>query len=126
MGLTSAITQQEMAQYQATARQRATKRRQALLARRLAARQTAEQAAALLKRDYGASRVLLFGSLSRDEPFSLHSDIDLAVWGLDERVYYRVVSRLLALDPSVSIDLLRAETLSADLLCVIETTGLSL
>jgi len=126
MGLTSAITQQEMAQYQATARQRATKRRQALLARRLAARQTAEQAAALLKRDYGASRVLLFGSLSRDEPFSLHSDIDLAVWGLDERIYYRVVSRLLDLDPSVSIDLLRAETLSADLLCVIETTGLSL
>lgn len=63
----------------------------------------------------------LFGSLARDEPFTPHSDIDLAVWGLDERDYYRVVSRLLDLDPSISIDLLRVETLSDALIHAIET-----
>lgn len=124
--LASVITPQDMVRYQATARRRAAKRRQAIEARRQAAWEIAKRAAALLKSDYGVSRVVLFGSLSRDEPFSFHSDIDLAVWGLDERVYYRAVSRLLDLDPSVSIDLLRAETLNADLLYIIETTGILL
>ena len=95
-------------------------------ARRRVAWEIAQRAAALLKVDYGASRVVLFGSLSRDEPFSSHSDIDLAVWGLDERVYYRVVSRLLDLDPSISVDLLRAEALRDDLIHAIETTGMEL
>ncbi|MFM7584801.1 MAG: hypothetical protein ACKO9F_19020 [Caldilinea sp.] len=70
--------------------------------------------------------MVLFGSLSRDEPFTPHANIDLAVWGLDERVHYRVVSRLFDLDLSVSIDLLRAETLSDDLTHAIQTTGISL
>jgi predicted nucleotidyltransferase len=115
-----------MVRYRATARRRATQRQAALAARRQAAWETAQRAAALLKADYGVDRVTLFGSLSRDEPFSPHSDIDLAVWGLDERIYYRAVSRLLDIDPSLSIDLLRAETLNADLLHMLETTGITL
>lgn len=121
-----ALTAQEMVRYRTTAQQRATKRRQTMEARRQIAWEVAQRAALLLKSDYGVSRVLLFGSLSRDEPFTAHSDIDLAVWGLDESIYYRVVSRLLDLDPSVSIDLLRAETLSVDLLHAIETAGIVL
>jgi predicted nucleotidyltransferase len=122
----AAIAPQQMARYRATAQQRAIERQQMLETRRQAAWGVARRAAALLKVDYGVSRVVLFGSLSRDEPFTPHSDIDLAVWGLDERVYYRVVSRLLDLDLSVSIDLLRAETLSDDLIHAIQTTGISL
>ena len=123
---TAAIAPQDMARYRATAHQRATRRQQMLEARRRAAWEIARRAAAQLKTDYGVRRVVLFGSLSRDEPFTHHSDIDLAVWGLDERVYYRVVSRLLDLDPSISIDLLRVETLSDDLIQAIETTGIPL
>lgn len=123
---TATITPQEMARYRATAHRRADSRQQMLAARRQAAWEIAQRAAALLKADYGVSRVVLFGSLSRDEPFSPHSDIDLAVWGLDERLYYRVVSRLLDLDPSIEIDLLRVETLSDDLIRAIETTGMQL
>lgn len=126
MAPTSAITPQEMARYRATARQRETRRRQLLESRRQVAWEIAQRAAALLKHDYGVSRVMLFGSLSRQEPFSAHSDIDLAVWGLDERAYYRVVSRLLDLNPAVSIDLLRAETLSRDFVDAIEATGIPL
>ncbi len=94
-----AITQQDMMRYRATARRRTAKERQMQEARRLRAWETARRAAALLKNEYGASRVVLFWSLSRHEPFSPHSDIDLLVWGLDERVYYQVVARLLDLDP---------------------------
>lgn len=123
---TSAIPPQDMVRYRITAHQRDAKRRERMEARRRVAWEIAQRAAALLKVDYGASRVVLFGSLSRDEPFSSHSDIDLAVWGLDERVYYRVVSRLLDLDPSISVDLLRAEALRDDLIHAIETTGMEL
>lgn len=77
--LASVVTPQDMVRYQATARRRAAKRRQAIEARRQATWEIAKRAAALLKSDYGVSRVVLFGSLSRDEPFSFHSDIDLAV-----------------------------------------------
>ena len=126
MAPTSAITPREMAHYRATARQQETRRRQLLESRRRAAWQTAQHAAALLKHDYGVNRVVLFGSLTRQEPFSVHSDIDLAVWGLDERAYYRAVSRLLNLNPAFSIDLLRAEALSEDFVAAIEAAGIPL
>jgi predicted nucleotidyltransferase len=121
-----AITQQDMMRYRATARRRTAKERQMQEARRLRAWETARRAAALLKNEYGASRVVLFGSLSRREPFSPHSDIDLLVWGLDERVYYQVVARLLDLDPATPIDLLRAETPNQALVEAIETSGIPL
>lgn len=94
--------------------------------RRQVAWETAQCTAALLKHDYGVSRVVLFGSLARPAPFSAHSDIDLAVWGLDERAYYQVVSRLLDLNPTISIDLLRVETLRDDFVAAIEATGILL
>ncbi len=96
--------------------------------RRQVAWETAQCTAALLKHDYDVSRVVLFGSLARPAPFSAHSDIDLAVWGLDERAYYQVVSRLLDLNPTISIDLLcdllRVETLRDDFVAAIEATGI--
>jgi uncharacterized protein len=122
----TSITPQEMAVYQATARRRLATRRQSLRARRTRAWETARRAAALLKEQYGVRRVILFGSLSREEPFSQRSDVDLAVWGLEERAYYRAVSHLLDLDPSISVDLVRAEDMAAGLLAVIESEGISL
>jgi hypothetical protein len=49
--------------------------------------------------------------------------VDLAVWGLDERDYYRAVSRLLDLDFDISIDLVEAELASSALLAIIELEG---
>lgn len=117
------ITPKEMAVYRASARRQQSKRRQELIARRTRARKTASRAAALLKEQYGVRRVMLFGSLARNEPFSFQSDIDLVVWGLDNRVYYRVVSQLLDLDPSIAIDLILAEDASDSLLEAIKKEG---
>jgi predicted nucleotidyltransferase len=80
----------------------------------------------LLKEEYDARRVVLFGSLVRDVPFYVRSDVNLAVWELDERLYYRVVSRLLDLDPAIEVDLVRVEEAPAALLKSIAEEGISL
>lgn len=112
----AAIPPEELARYRATARRSSRQHEQALAAHRERAWGVARQAAALLKATYGVKRVVLFGSLARSEAYSVHSDVDLVVWGLPEDLLYRVVSRLLDLDPSVPIDLLRGEELPAPLL----------
>jgi uncharacterized protein len=120
------ITPEDMATYRASARRQWAKRLQAIRSRRTQAHDVARQAATLLKDEYGADRVMLFGSLARDESISSHSDIDLAVWGLDEQIYYHVVSRLLNLDPSISIDLVRVEDAAVSFREMIDEEGIPL
>lgn len=116
----------KMARYKATARQR-TRQAAATLAQRFAhAQQIAQQAALLLKTRYAVGRVVVFGSLVHPALFHLRSDIDLAVWGLDERAYYRAVGELQALDPAFSIDLIRVEDTQAALCATIEQEGVVL
>lgn len=108
------IAPEKMERYRATARQRAV-RDQAALARRYAhAWQTARSAAALLKDQFAAKQVFVFGSLLHPQRFHAQSDIDLAVWGVDERVYLRALSALLDLDPEFSFDLMRMEETQAE------------
>ena len=87
----------------------------------------AKRAADLLKKEYGAKDVFLFGSLT-EEPsvFDGRSDVDLAVRGLDEKVYFRVVSRLLDLDHAFDVDLVEMETAPESLVQKIEKEGIRL
>lgn len=52
----------------------------------------ARRAASMLNEEFGAERVLLFGSVAREERLSPHSDLDLAVEGLAPMEYYRAVN----------------------------------
>lgn len=63
----------------------------------------------LLKGEFGATQVAVFGSLVQPHLFHGRSDIDLAVWGINGRDYYRAVSRLLSLEPEISVDLVEVE-----------------
>ena len=54
-------------------------------------------------------RVLLFGSALHRKRFHRRSDIDLAVWGLDEGDYLRAVVAVLDLDPQIEVELVRWE-----------------
>ena len=119
-------TDAKMAEYARTARARAQARRKRLEVRRARAWLVAEQAAALLRDKHGAQRVVVFGSVLKPARFHEESDVDLAVWGLDERVYLRALSDLLALDPKVEVDLVEAEGAGAGLLSVIEREGQAL
>lgn len=105
----SDIPEEKMEAYHATARRRRQERERRLAERRERAWDVAREAAELLRDRYGATRVVLFGSLARDGPFDEHSDIDLIAWDIDEMKLYRALADLLAIDPWISVDLLLAE-----------------
>ncbi len=56
------------------------------------ARADAVRIAAMLRRDFGVTRVVLFGSLRRGR-FLPGSDIDLAVAGLAPRLFFRALAQ---------------------------------
>ena len=120
------VSTDKMETYRRTARQNWLQERRRLAQRHECAWAIARQAADLLRQEYGVDRVTLFGSLVRSELFHARSDIDLAVWGLDEKQYYRAVARLLALDPAFEIDLVMGEEIPASLLAGIEKEGTAL
>jgi len=61
----------------------------------------------ILSDEYNAERVVLFGSLAREE-FRINSDIDLAVSGVRAENYFKAVGRLL-LESPCSCDLVAIE-----------------
>jgi predicted nucleotidyltransferase len=93
-----------MEKYRTAARQRRQARATRLGLRRERELQIATEASGILKRQFGAGRVVLFGSLLLPDGFHQRSDIDLVVWGLAEKDHFRAVARLLSLDREFSID----------------------
>jgi len=73
------------------------------------ARKVARKAAKILKEQFGVEKVVLFGSTVQPRLFHIRSDVDLAVWGLGEYLYFRAVGVLLSIDPEISVDLIEFE-----------------
>lgn len=101
-------------------------------AREVAARQRAEQAlavarqaAAILRQEFGARRVWLFGSLARGT-FDAVSDIDLAVDGIDEQAFLPALGRLLSLHTDFPIDLVDVREARPGVRAAIEKEGVPL
>ena len=120
------ITDEEMAVYRATARQREAQERQALLLRAQRARTLAQQAAQLLKEQFGVRQVILFGSLARGDFFHQRSDIDLAVDGLKSHDFWRAWSAVDKLGREFEIDLVDFTMASSKLRLRIEQEGVEL
>lgn len=120
------IPPEKWAAYKKTAHERWLRSQQDIALRRARGWTVARQAAALLKEQFGVAQVAVFGSLARDDFFHSFSDVDLAVWGLDSSLYYRAVSNLLSLDPSLPIDLVMVEEASDSLQSVIRKEGVQL
>ena len=64
--------------------------------------------------------------LTLKDLYHLYSDLDIAVWGLDEKHYYRAVAKLLELDPAERVDLVRIEDAQDSLRDVIHQEGVLL
>jgi len=72
--------------------------------------QIARACARLLIQDFGARKVYLFGSLLDEERVHDRTDIDLAVEGLDGKLYFKALSEIWKLLPAeVELDLVRLE-----------------
>lgn len=76
------VTPAMMETYKRTARAGAAQHRRRLVARRTQAMAVAQQAADVLRTDFGATQVVLIGSLTGATPFHERSDVDLVAWGL--------------------------------------------
>jgi len=108
--------------YRATMRRREARARRAQEQRRQQARAIARRVARFLRDEYGASRVVLFGSMAREGRLGPRSDVDLAVWGLDAEDYYEAVAR--AQDgEDVQVDLIRMEDSPESLRDVVRREG---
>jgi predicted nucleotidyltransferase len=115
-----------MAVYRATARRRAEEEARALALRRVRAQEVARQAAALLKEQFSAAQVAVFGSTVHGHWFSATSDIDLAAWGLASDDYFTAVARLQDLSPEFKVDLVAVERCKPKLREIIAREGVIL
>jgi predicted nucleotidyltransferase len=115
-----------VAVYQHSARQREQRRLRALAERRARAWQVAQAAAQILKERYGASRVLLFGSVVHDRGFHPESDIDLAAEGIAPADFWRAWAALDTIDTSFEINLIAVDEATPSLQAVLQKEGVVL
>jgi len=91
--------------------------------RRRRAVTAARKAAKLLKNEYGATEVILFGSLARRVGFTRWSDVDLASRGIPSENYYKAMETVLYMSGEFKIDLVELETCPPALRQSIERDG---
>lgn len=82
---------------------------------------------ALLREQFEATRIKVFGSLVSKDSYTVWSDIDLAVWGIPPQKFYEAIWILNDLSPDIKVDLVdpescRSEALKQD----IEEEGIEL
>jgi predicted nucleotidyltransferase len=104
-------------------RRRKKKNGRELSKRRRRASITARKAAKLLRNEFGAQEVILFGSLARRGCFTLFSDIDLATRGIPSDHFFTAVDAVLGLSVEFKIDLAELETCPPAMLKNIENDG---
>ena len=108
--MTPSIAPEAMTRYRRAAAAREGALQREAEHRRQAAWVVAQRAARLLKEEFGATRVVAFGSLAHGAWFGARSDIDLAAEGIPPEVFWRAWCALDRLDPAVDIDLVAIES----------------
>lgn len=86
----------------------------------------AQAAAKVLRQQFGATRVVVFGSLTRRDWFTSWSDIDLVAWGISPEVFYRAVAVVADISAEFRLDLVAPEDCQPSLQDVIEREGITL
>ncbi len=94
--------------------------------RAVRARAVAQAAATLLRKQFHATRVVLFGSLAHGLWFTRWSDIDLAAWGIPPERFYAAVAAATSLDRDWTVNLVDMATAHTDLKNAIEEEGIEL
>jgi predicted nucleotidyltransferase len=79
-----------------------------------------------LREQFGASRVRLFGSLLYPQSFHKHSDIDLAVEGMDLSLVLKAWCAVSASAPDFEFDLVTPDECRPEIWTSIESEGIEL
>ncbi len=80
----------------------------------------ARKAAKILREQYHAERVAVFGSLLHETRFTQWSDVDIAAWGIPPEQTFRAIGTVMDLDSSLEINLVDVNTCTPSLLKAIE------
>jgi len=102
-------TPAQITEYADTLRRRSAEARERRRERAERAWATAHEGARVLREQYGAGDVFVFGSLVEGEHFAEHSDIDLAATGLTPGTHLEALGRLLGLSAEFELDLVDLE-----------------
>lgn len=124
--MTTTITPEAMARYRRAALAREGAHQQETERRRQVAWSVARRAAQLLKEEFGATRVVAYGSLAHGAWFEPRSDVDLAVEGIPPEAFWRAWCALDELKPTVDIDLVALESAPERLCDEIAAHGVAL
>jgi predicted nucleotidyltransferase len=108
-----------MAVYRATLWRREAELQEQLRQRTERAWVAARAAAAMLRERYGATRVVLYGSLARGH-FTLWSDVDIAAWGISEDDCYAAVFDVLGVTEEIEVNLALIQHVRPEVLASIE------
>jgi predicted nucleotidyltransferase len=112
--------------YVAHWQQRKVERRSRLKQRHQDGLKQAKELADILKADFGATKVVLFGSMLSVNDIHMKSDIDLAVWDLPSGDYIKALTALMWNAEEFSVDLVRIEEAPPSLKDYIADKGLTL
>jgi predicted nucleotidyltransferase len=88
--------------------------------------QVARVVAHLLRESFGATRVVVFGSLAHRDWFGPWSDIDLAAWGIPTDRFYRAVAVATGVSSHFRVDLVDPRDCRPTLRRFIEREGIDL
>lgn len=88
--------------------------------------QLARKAARILREQYHAKRVAVFGSLLYETRFTPWSDVDIAAWGIPPEQTFRAIGAVMDLDSSLEINLVDVNTCTPSLLKAIEQEAVDL
>jgi predicted nucleotidyltransferase len=91
--------------------------------RRQTAWADAQKISAYLRTQFGATQVLVFGSLIDTGLFDGHSDIDIAVRGIPAPQFFQAVTEIMSVSQTFSVDLIDLDTCSETLRQIILRDG---
>jgi predicted nucleotidyltransferase len=120
------LTSEEIAMYQANARRQHDREAAEVAIREQRAWELARQAAALLRERFGATRVVVFGSLVHKGCFTAWSDVDIAAWNIHPDDTFRAMGMVMDIDAEIEINLVDVATCRSSLLATIEREGLDI
>ena len=114
------LSPDRLAQYRRTAISRQKIRMTKVKVRMKKAWKLARKAAKILREQYHAQRVVVFGSLLHEARFTQWSDVDIAAWGIPPEQTLRAIGAVMDLNSSLEINLVDVNICSSSLLKAIE------
>jgi len=120
------LTEKDLAQYRVAARARQEEERRQLEGLHRHAWEVAREASKILKKKFGATKVVIFGSSTREEFFTPWSDVDLAAWGIPTDKVFQAMGEVMDLGIKIQVNLVDMGACKPGLKKVIEKEGIAL